>query len=375
MKNVLGIIMAFDKCDEMSHLTEHRTLAATPFGGRYRVVDFMLSSMVNSGITNVGVVMRDKYQSLIDHLGTGKFWDLSRKVGGIRLLPPYSYAQQSHHFDIPERRGKIEGLIGVYDFIKKSPCEYVVISDANIVTNIDLKKVIKAHKESEADVTCVAIPKKCEHTQHTYFTLDSDNNITDVNVSLDISGKSKHTALGIYVMKKDTLENLVAIWATHNMRSFELEGLSYVLKNMKMKAYIHETFAAKITSVKCYYNASMALLSKDVRDELFIRKRPIFTKVYDEQPTYYGDKCESGESLIADGCTIEGIVENSILFRDVTVAKGAVVKNSIVLPHCVISENAVLSHVIPDGNVNIGKGKTIMGHENYPIVISKYTTI
>ncbi|MFI3230332.1 MAG: glucose-1-phosphate adenylyltransferase subunit GlgD [bacterium] len=375
MKDVLGIIMTFDKATELKDLTDHRTVASIPFGSRYRLIDFMLSNMVNSNINQVGVMMRDNYQSLIEHIGTGKEWDLSRKIGGIRLIPPYSYSKKSHLFDITERKSKIEGLIGAYSFIKKNRAEYVVLSDANIVTNIDLEKVVNYHVEQDADITCVCVPKDEPNENDTYFELDKNENLKNIYLSIDPNNKCKHTALGIYVLKKELLETLVQNWANKNFKNFELEGLNDALKNYNLKAYVHDTFSAQITDVKRYFDANMKLLSKDVRDELFIKNRAIYTKVYDEQPTYYSDKAYVCDSLIADGCVLEGTVENSIISRDVHIKKGAVVRNSIVLQSTIIREDANILNVISDKSVKLGKGKTMMGQESFPIVITKGSVI
>ncbi|MFI3312250.1 MAG: glucose-1-phosphate adenylyltransferase subunit GlgD [Eubacteriales bacterium] len=375
MKNVLGIITTYDESTDLRDLTDHRTIAAVPFGGHYRVIDFMMSSMVNSNITHVGVVLRDKYQSLIDHIGNGKEWDLARKIGGVRLLPPYSYARNAAVFNAGDRSGTLEGLIGIVDFIKKSRADHVVIADGNIITNIDLEKVVTEHKDSEADITVVCTKKTTDNQKDVFYKVNRKHDITEICVSIDLNNKCTHTGLGIYVMKKSILMDLITVWASHNYKHFELEGLNWAMKSMNLKAYVHDSYAAKITDVRRYYDANMDLLNKDVRDQLFLKKRPIRTKVHDEQPTYYSETSHVCESLIADGCTLEGSVENSILFRDVHVEKGAVLKNSIVLKRCTISEGANAGHIIADQHVFIGKDKTIMGHKNYPVVITKSSVV
>lgn len=377
MKNsILGIIMAYDRDKELRDLTLDRCVGAIPFGGRYRIIDFMLSSMVNSNITNIGIVLRTKYHSLIEHIGTGKDWDLARKIGGINLFPPHSYSSNNQFSSSTERRGKIEGLIGIRDYIMESKCEYVVMTNSNIVTNIDFQEVVEHHKESGADITCVCSNIQKGINTDTFFNVGRHNVVEDVCVGTDITGKCKHYGLGIYVIKKSKLEELTTIWASHNLKYFEQEGLTYAMKNnLKINAFIHTAYAKTIDDIRRYYDASMDLLSKDVRDEIFIKNRPIYTKVQDEQPTYYGDNAVASQSLIADGCTLEGTVENSIIFRDVRIEKEAVVKDCIVLQGCTICSKANISNVIADKNVTIGDGKTMMGHSNYPIVIAKANRI
>ena len=275
-------------------------------------------------------------------------------------MPPYSYSKKTHLFDVPERSGKIEGLIGIIDFIRKSKCEYIIISDANVVVNIDLEKVVEFHKEKESDVTCVCVPNVSKNEHDTFFQVDRYKNIQDVSVSIDIKDTCTHTGLGIYVIGKQLLIDSLTYWASHNYKNFEIEGLNQMIKEHKLKAYVHNNFAAKITDVKRYFDSNMSLLSKDIREEIFVKNRAILTKVYDEQPTYYGDKSNVNDSLIADGCTLEGNVENSIIFRDVHVNKGATVKNCIVLQGAIIEQDASISHVITDKDVQIGNSKTTM---------------
>ncbi|MFI3226120.1 MAG: glucose-1-phosphate adenylyltransferase subunit GlgD [Clostridia bacterium] len=376
MKNVLGIIMAFDRSSELRDLTDDRCVGAIPFGGRYRIIDFMLSNMVNSNINSVGIVLRDQYQSLIDHIGNGKDWDLARKIGGISILPPFSYSKRGGLKTSQGTNGKIEGLVGISDYIKKSKAEYVVISGANIITNIDLSKVVEQHVKSEVDITCVCTHIKSLSSSDTYFDVNPDNSIKDLWIGTEYAENYRYSGLGIYVIKKSLLEKLIPIWTSHNMKYFEQEGLTLAMKSdIKLGAYIHDAYTRKVTNIRRYYDANMDLLDKDVREALFLKSRPIFTKVHDEQPTYYSDKAIGKQSLIADGCTIEGTVENSIIFRDVHIKEGAVVKNSIVLQGGKICSNASISNIIADKSVNITEDKTMMGHRNYPIVIAKFTAI
>lgn len=375
MKNTLGIIISFDAANDLREMTDHRTVASVPFGGRYRVIDFMLSNMVNADINQVGIVMRDKYQSLMDHIGTGRDWDLSRKIGGIIMLPPNSYAPEASWFMNGEYRSKLDGLAGIADLLTKNKNEYVLISDGDIVANICLDDVMDFHLENEASITAVCVKTEAESPYNTYFDVNKVGDIKDIRVGENSDGKCKYMALGIYLMKREFLVNLLTDCVTHNLRHFEREALHHIFGKCTMKGFVFNHYAVKIEDAKGYFKANMELLDKDVRDELFLREQPIYTKVRDEAPTYYGDESRVSDCLIADGCTIEGNIENSIIFRDVHIEKGCNIKNSIIMQSGHIGLGACLSHIIADKNVTIREGRTMMGHETYPVVIAKNSVV
>lgn len=375
MKNVLGIIIAVDNDNDLREITDHRTVAAVPFGGRYRVVDFMLSSMVNSDIFRIGILMKDKYQSLIDHIGNAKDWDLSRKNGGVTMLPPYSYSKKSSPFVIGEYRGKIDALAGSIDFLQKNRAEYVVLADGDVIANVPIDEVIQQHIDSENDITMVVTKKSKESRLATYCEMNRRKEIIDIRLGDSNESKCKHEALGIYVMNRQYLIHLIADCVTHNCIHFEREFLTRALTDSKIGGYLFSAYSCKIEDTHNYFKANMDMLDKETRDELFLRTRPIYTRIRDEPPAYYGDKADVEDSLIADGCYIEGKVVNSILFRDVLVEKDAVVSNSIIMESGRILSGASLAHIITDRGVTIRDGRTMMGHENYPVVISKSSVV
>lgn len=375
MKNILGIIIAFDTDNDLRELTEHRTVAAVPFSGRYRIVDFMLSNMVNSGIYRVGVLMRDCYQSLIDHIGNAKDWDLSRKNSGITILPPYSFSRRSSPLVNSQYRGKIDALAGAVDYLQKNRADYVVIADGDIVANIPMDDVVAKHEESGNNITAVCVKRSKDNAFTTYIDVNRKKEITDIRVGDSNDGKCKYEALGVYVMRREYLIHMIAECVTHNFVHFERELLQCALKDGPMGMYLFTNYAVKISNTKNYYRANMDMFNKDIRDELFLRNRPIYTQIHDECPAYYGDEAEVSDCLVADGCTIEGTVSNSILFRDVYIAKGAKVENSIIMQSGNIQSGAFLTHIITDRGVTVRQGRTMMGHENYPVVIAKSSIV
>lgn len=376
MKNTLGIIIGFDGNNDLRELSEHRPVASVPFGGRYRVIDFMMSNLVNSGCYQVAVLMRDKYQSLLDHLGSGKDWDLSRKRGGMFLLPPNAFAPKSSPLVTENYRTSLEALGSISDMLNKNKSEHVLICSADIVANIPLDEVMKEHKKSEADVTIVCTKNPEGGAFDMFLGLSPRHEVEDIRNGDNMGGKCKYKSMGIYIMKRNYLQSLLSDCVTHNLRSFERDAMQHVFKRGdKVHGYVFDKYSAKIENVKGYFSASMDMLDKDIRDQVFLKNRPILTKIYDEAPTYYGEDAEVSDSLIADGSRIEGTVENSIIFRGCTIAKDAVVKDSIVLPNSSIGEGVELSYVVTDKGVTVRENRKMMGSATYPVAIAKNATV
>jgi glucose-1-phosphate adenylyltransferase len=374
MKNTLGIIISFDNEDDMRELAEHRPVSSIPFGGRYRVIDFMLSNFVNSGCHQVGILMRDKYRSLMDHLGSGKDWDLARKRGGMMLLPPNAFAPKSSPLVTENYHTWLEALGSISDMLTKNKSEYVFIAGGDIIANVPLDHVLKKHKECGADISVVCIKNGgTEGTVNdTYIELSPRHEVVDLRYADNQGGKCKYKSLGIYLMKRKLLLELLSECVTHNMHHFERDSIHHLfMQGKKIHGYVFDQYAVRVETVKGYFASSMDMLDKEIRDQVFLPERPILTKIRDEAPTYYGDEAVVNDSLIADGCTIEGTVENSILFSGVHVEKGAVVKDSIVMSGGKIGKDVELSYVVADKGVQIRQDRRLMGHATYPVAIAK----
>ena len=376
MKNTLGIIIGFDSNNDLRELSEHRPVASVPFGGRYRVIDFMLSNLVNSGCYQVGVLMRDKYQSLMDHLGSGKDWDLSRKRGGLMILPPNAFAPKSSPLVTENYHTSLEALGSVSDMLQKSKCEHVVVCGADIIANIPLDEAMREHKKSGADVTIVCTKNGDGGAFDMFLNLSPRHEVSDIRNGDNAGGKCKYKSLGIYIMKRKYLLDLLSDCVTHNLHSFERDAMQHVFnRGDAIQAYVFDKYVAKIEDVKSYFSASMDMLDKDIRDQVFLKNRPILTKIHDSAPTYYGEDAVVSDSLIADGSRIEGTVENSIIFRGCNIAKGAVVKDSIIMQSGIISEGVELSYVVTDKGVTVRENRKMMGHATYPVAIAKNTIV
>lgn len=371
MANVLGLIFANMHEQNLPELTKTRAMASVPFGSKYRLIDFPLSGMVNSGITQVGIITKQNYYSLMNHLGMGSEWDLARKTGGLHILPPYGREGTKIY------RGRLEALAGAYEFIRESNAEYVVMADSNVVANMDMRPIVDFHEKNEADITCVygrVTYSEERALAQTVLYVDANNTVYDVLARPAISGEM-NVALNIYVMKRKFLESIIRESECRSLYSFETDILQHKLRDYKILGYKYDKYFEIIDSMKTYYKATMDMMDRKISHEVFSLETPIYTRVHDVAPAKYGIDCRVKGSLIADGCQIEGTVENSILFRSVKVGKGAVVKNCIVMANTVIEENAMFTDAVADKDVTIGKDRAISGSADFPVFITKGATV
>ena len=371
MGNVLGLVFANMHDTTLGDMTKNRTMGSVMFGGRYRLIDFPLSNMVNSGISEVGVITKSNYQSLLDHLGSAREWDLARKKGGLYILPPFGNVESTLY------RGRIEALYGAMSFIKHSRAKYVILSDCDVVTNIDYKPIVAAHIESGADITAVAhtgVYSSDDIKTSTVFNVDADKNVTSVLINPDISGTCT-TSLNVFVMSMDFLIETVNDAMARGNVSFERNILQEKCRELKIKIYEYDNYFSKLNSPESYFKSNMALLEPENARKLFVPKRSIYTKVSDNAPVKYDLDSKVSNSLIADGCIIEGEVENSVLFRGVKVGKGAKVKNCILMQGTVVGDNAELSYLITYKNVSICENHILTSSPQYPMYVGKGASV
>lgn len=371
MGNVLGLVFANMHDTTLGDMTKNRTMGSVMFGGRYRLIDFPLSNMVNSGISEVGVITKSNYQSLLDHLGSAREWDLARKKGGLYILPPFGNVESTLY------RGRIEALYGAMSFIKHSRAKYVILSDCDVVTNIDYKPIVAAHIESGADITAVAhtgVYSSDDIKTSTVFNVDADKNVTSVLINPDISGTCT-TSLNVFVMSMDFLIETVNDAMARGNVSFERNILQEKCRELKIKIYEYDNYFSKLNSPESYFKSNMALLEPENARKLFVPKRSIYTKVSDNAPVKYDLDSKVSNSLIADGCIIEGEVENSVLFRGVKVDKGAKVKNCILMQGTVVGDNAELNYLITDKNVSICENHILTSSPQYPMYVGKGASV
>ena len=369
MNGMHGIIFSYEKRNDLRELSEIRSAASIPFGGRYRAVDFALSNLVNAGCTDVGVVLHGRYQSMVDHLGTGKVWDLSRKRGGLRIRPPFNYQR---NWGVLPFRGKVEALAGVRTYLDEIRQDYVAMMDGDLVVNLPLGDVYEQHIKSGADITVVCGNDSFATEDGTYFEMNRAGRLTEVLYRLHTP--RGYRGLEVYILSKQLLCEIVDECTAKDQFSWRKE-LQTRKGSLYLRSYIWGGFAAQIRSVQEYYDRSMQLLDPAIRSELFAPERPIRAKGADKPSTYIGPNGVCLNSLVADGCRIEGTVENSILFPGVVVEAGAVIRNCVLFKETVVRRNAEMAHIIADKDVQVLEGRTLMGHSSYPIVLKKGSVV
>ncbi len=365
-KNVLGMIFANVDDGRVSELTGVRSMASVPFAGGYRLVDFVLSDMVNAGIGKVGVITDNNYQSLMDHIGAGKPWDLARKSDGLLLLPPFNASAMANY-----NAGEVGALHNVLHFLARSSEEYVLLSACSHVASFDLSSLFAFHEAEGADITVVSARGKAPAFENQPI-VEACDGARITKLRLGNPGEGEETYLvKVALMKKALLERLVKEAFSKGEYSMEKTFLLPNVDRLKVCAWQAPGYCASIDSTESYYQANFALLHYSNFESLFPADRPVYTKIYDDMPAVYGIGCDVKHSLVADGCIIDGEVENSILFRGCRVEKGAVVKNSILMPGCFVGEDATMNYVIADKSVSVRPRKNLSGADTYPLYIGK----
>ena len=374
-----GLIFSNIHDASIPELTKPRTMASIPFGGRYRLIDFALSNMVNSDITTVGLITHNNYQSLLDHIGTGKDWDLARRSGGIRILPPF--ITSATRGDDKLYKTRLEALIGVKDYVENCGADHVIISDCNMICNIDFSDALDNHIANNADVTIIT---KLVNTHELKFPLDKYIKIVDYNengeivdyVAYDKQQGELHINTNMMIIKRSYLLDLIDEADSRGYDSFSRDVIIKNLGKHRFFAFEYDGYFNYIDSMQKYFFCSMKMLDTQKRRLVFhVKNRPVYTKVRNSAPTRYTENAKVTNSIIADGCVIDGVVENSILFRGVRVGKGTVVKNSILMQNTYTGDDIYLNCVVTDKDVTIKDGKMLSGHETLPFFIGKGTTV
>lgn len=373
-----GIIFSNIHDKNLSELTRLRTLASVPFGCRYRLVDFTLSNMVNSNIFNVHIITHYNYQSLMDHIGSGKDWDMARRSGGIKILPPFITAYDNNRNSLYSTR--LEALKSVHNAISRIRDEYVVMSDCDVICNVDFHDIIADHIRSGAEIT-LAVQRMALTRERARLRVllesDADGRITDVLPYPNNFSGEADVSLNIVVMRREYLQRMVLDAIAHDYTSLTRDVIQRNLTRMNYHVYKYSGYFACIDSMADYFRCNMELIGNTMaRRSLFdVKNRPIYTKVRNSTPAYYSAASNVKNSLIADGCVIEGTVENSILFRGVKVGRNCRIQDSILMQDTCTGENVVLRYVISDKNVMLRDGRMLSGCENQPYYIAKGTMI
>ncbi|WP_059103909.1 glucose-1-phosphate adenylyltransferase subunit GlgD [Shouchella shacheensis] len=367
MESMIGLINLDQERDFLNELTYFRCGAAVPFGGRYRLIDFTLSSMVDAGISEVAIFAPSKYRSLMDHLGSGENWGLARRNGRLFILPP------DWHDPTDLSAGDLRYFHNNRDFFARSASAHVLISGSQFLSNDSYQAAFAQHLELDADVTLLSteMDPTDDHRGCSRLEVDENHNVT----ALTYEPENRLLFTGAYIIKKRKLLALVDECIARHKQNLFHEGVKGNLHSLRVKHHVQNGYAVFITSIKSYYRQHMNLLNCKNFKELFYQAPRIRTKISNEPPTQYLGQASAQTALVANGCVIEGSVEKSVLFRGVHVHKGSRVKNSIVMQRCIIEEGVYLENVILDKDVTIASGQTLIGSSDKPYVIAKRQTV
>lgn len=369
--NVMGIIFTNDA--SLGELTDKRTMASLPFGGRYRQVDFALSNLSCAGVRHVGIISRHNYQSLMNHIGDGEEWGLELEEGGLEFLTPFAQSM-THTY-----RGKLESLNTAMDFLEYgAEDELVVMIDSAVLSNLDLTDILTKHVESGKDVTVVTKAGIANGKKVLDLAMKLDENGEVADMVVDYAAPEDYLAsMDVFVLSKKWLiqqvQEMIARDKFHMDRDLVLGG--WQRGKVSVNIYQFQGVALFNESVEEYFYNSMALIDKDTRHDVFHGNHPIYTKVRFRVPTYYGESCEVENCLIADGCMLEGEVEDSVLFRQVSVGRDAEVEHCVIMNDAVIGEGAELKYAILDKNVTVTPGAKLIGTKKSPVIVKRGETV
>ncbi|MDR2506248.1 MAG: glucose-1-phosphate adenylyltransferase subunit GlgD, partial [Oscillospiraceae bacterium] len=332
MKNVMGIIYTGEQNENLRELTVTRATAALPVIGRYRIIDFIVSSLVNTGVKNVGVITQRNYHSLMDHLGSGKEWDLHGKNDGLFMLPPFLTRENRGLYS-----GMLEALSSNTGYLRRSKQEYVILANSHYVYNVDFTDMIEEHIAHDADITMLyakkeSIAPNTRRDDYAYLNINDDGRVTGIEINPTVPSYSNEL-LEIYLMRRELLRYLVDSAVASGQHHFRRDVIQRLVNEGGLKIYgcRFDNYYWRIDSVQSYFRMNIDLLDPEIRKRVFAPERPVFTKVRDDMPASFGQTAKVSGSLIADGGKIDGVVENSVLFRGVAVEKGATVRNCVVM--------------------------------------------
>lgn len=373
MSNILGIIITGGRKESMKELVAHRSVSAIPVGGKYRAIDFVLSNMINSGIDKVGVVTQYSFRSLMDHLGSGKEWDLDRRNNGLFIFPPFLAGENSGWY-----RGSADGMYNNLEFLKRSKDEYVVISSGNCIFKVDFEEVVEAHEKSGADLTVMyrdmSDLEPVEISNFGVIQLNDDNRLTDLQEK-PLHPKGVLASIGSYVIKRKLLIDLLVESHAHGQYDFVKDIVINKMSELNVKGYKFNGYWRSMSSISMFYKCNMEMIQPEVTRELFFENGRVYTKVKDETPSKYNEEAIVRNSIVADGCIIEGEVHNSVLSRGVKVSRGCVVRDCIIMQDSLLEEDVTLEAVILDKSVTVRKGKSLKGEISYPYIVGKNAEI
>ena len=370
MIDMHGIVYAFHSFPELGPLQSPRTSASLPFCGRYRLIDFSLSAMMNAGVRDVGIIMQRDYLSLLDHLRGGREWDLSRRDGGLRMLPPFGLPS-SH---LGEYKGCMEALAAVRSYLLDIRQKYILLTIGNLLANIDLTQAYESHVHSGAEITAICTDSVPEYSHHRY--LINETGMANDILCMQNNNSGGVTAVEVYIVNKELLLEMVDYCTVRSLLFFHRDAIEWFFNHGgKMNVYLHRGYSRHVRTVNDYFQGNMDMLQSEVRNDLFSLSRPIRTREHADVSTYYAETAVTKNCLIADGCRIAGKLENCVIFRGTTISERVELKNCVIMQNTVIGKGARLTNLISDKDVVVTEGITMSGSIELPLIIPKGTQL
>ena len=367
--NAMGIIFANIYDSSLGELTNKRTMASLPYGGRYRQIDFMLSNLSNSGIRHIGIITRYNYQSLMNHIGSGQEWDLELEEFGLEFLTPNSSMGFSGSV-----RGKLEALYTSIDYLELANAEYVILADSGVLCNMDMGDLLEKHIASGKDITVATKAGIANGKKQLDLALKLDAKGQVCDLAVDYCASEGYLAsMDIFVISRQKLIQLVRESVARNLYRLERDLImkQYYDGKLSVNVYQFPGVAMFNESTLEYYRNSLALSKKEIRADLFHGAHPIYTKVRDRVPSYYGENASLNECVVADGCMLDGQVSNSVIFRQVVIEENAQIQDSVIMNDCVIGAGAEVRCAILDKNVVVRPGAKLIGTLDNPVIVKR----
>ena len=367
MENCLGVILNENLDENFSTLCEHRPSYMLPYAGRYRILDFALSGMVNHKINNIVLYTGEKMRSAMDHIGSGKSWELNKRFSGLKLFSP------RYSVDAITRKNQVAQLFNTLTFYEEAKEDYIFLMRPNILAKVDLDAAFREFIAADADISLiykkeVNVKGKCINCDKLHFT--EDGRFREIGINLGIDENFNHF-IGMGFIKKDVFIDLIRALAERKIAPSIKEAISNYRDHFNIVTYEYEGKLERIKDIESFFKSNMNLLEEDNYLDLFFNNGTILTKSKDEPPTSFTESSNVTNSMIANGCKIEGTVENSVIFRGVTIGKGAVVRNSIIMKKSVIGKNAHVENAIFDKASSIGAGLRVSGSSKTPYILAK----
>ncbi|MFI3173296.1 MAG: glucose-1-phosphate adenylyltransferase subunit GlgD [Eubacteriales bacterium] len=363
----VGIILAGGNSNKMRELTHKRAIAAMPIAGSYRAIDFALSNMSNSNVQKVAVLTQYSARSLHEHLNSSKWWNFGRKQGGMFVFTPTITVDNGYWY-----RGTADAIYQNIEWLKRCHEPYVIITSGDLIHKMDYNKVLEYHIQKKAEITvvCKELGPDEDPTRFGILKMNEESRIEEFDEKPMVA-KSNTVSTGIYILRRRQLIDLIERAAEEERFDFVRDILVRYKGLKKIYGYKVDDYWTNISTVEAYYQANMDFLKPDVRQYFFKEYPDIYSKVNDSPPAKYNEGAVVKNSLVASGCIVNGVVENSVIFPKTYVGNNCVIKNSIILNEVYLGDNVYIENCIVESRDTIRANSRYVGEDEIKVVIEK----